>query len=301
MAERKPVIKQIRNNARSLANKAVDAAREGVDRINDYAERTKLAYDKKRLRPVFLEDVENWDNVPTSMVRIIDSDKQHEENPACEGSIGFFTSSKDMDILNVYTKNADSLGVNYYPVKQEDIYYVDPTDPGFFISLDEYFDYSRKARVDELLKIAHSLGAKKVTINLIQNAKSFVSIKGKAEVGVAKAGTAKANASQATKKEGKLEYKKTATFKGGQPKAPKLRYFANEPEIEYLISMRMDKHNHLDHLNSYINYINSSGIKEDVAVKIDAAIAKMKIKGNASVASEVQEEARMVFEYIIDF
>lgn len=47
--------------------------------------------------------------------------------------------------------------------------------------------------------------------------------------------------------------------------------------------------------------INFQKIKEKAAIKIDSALAKMKIKGNASVVYEAQREDRMEFQYEMDF
>ncbi len=44
-----------------------------------------------------------------------------------------------------------------------------------------------------------------------------------------------------------------------------------------------------------------AGIKQNDAVKIDATLSMLKVKGNCSVSSEVQKEARTILEYEIEF
>ena len=98
-----------------------------------------------------------------------------------------------------------------------------------------------------------------------------------------------------------MDVVKEASFEGGEPKRPELRYFINEDEIKNLINMKVDGHNPVTQWSSSFKYSKSSGIKEDAAVKIDAALAKMKITGNASVVYEAQRENRIEFQYEIDF
>ena len=50
-----------------------------------------------------------------------------------------------------------------------------------------------------------------------------------------------------------------------------------------------------------IELSNSSGIREKDAIKIDAMLKSMKISGNTTIVAEVQNEARRILEYEIDF
>lgn len=50
-----------------------------------------------------------------------------------------------------------------------------------------------------------------------------------------------------------------------------------------------------------IKLSNSSGLKENDAIKIDAILRGMRFAGNATVQSESKNEARRYLEYEIDF
>ena len=65
--------------------------------------------------------------------------------------------------------------------------------------------------------------------------------------------------------------------------------------------MRVDEHNTITSAKSVLKYSKSSGIKEEAAVKIDAALSKLNIRGNASVKSETEKENRMELVYEITF
>ena len=82
---------------------------------------------------------------------------------------------------------------------------------------------------------------------------------------------------------------------GHPPKEPKLVYFRKDPQIQNLVSMRMDD-NTLVHQHYTLNLIESSGIKKADAVKIDAALGAMnKVKGTVLVTNEVEKEMQRVF------
>ena len=50
-----------------------------------------------------------------------------------------------------------------------------------------------------------------------------------------------------------------------------------------------------------IKLSNSSGLKENDAIKIDAILRGMRFAGNTTVQSESKNEARRYLEYEIDF
>ena len=65
--------------------------------------------------------------------------------------------------------------------------------------------------------------------------------------------------------------------------------------------MRMDETSPLMRERFMLNLSQSSGMKENDAVKIDAVLKGMKCSGNTTVASEAKNEARRYLEYEIEF
>ena len=72
-------------------------------------------------------------------------------------------------------------------------------------------------------------------------------------------------------------------------------------DIENLIKMRMDTKGPLNHQTLNIKLSSSSGLKETDAVKIDMILKSLKMVGNTTVSSEVQNEAKSILEYEINF
>lgn len=65
--------------------------------------------------------------------------------------------------------------------------------------------------------------------------------------------------------------------------------------------MRMDGNGSMTQRTFRFKMSSSSGIKENEAIKIDAALKAMKIAGNAAVTREAKKEEYKYFEYEIEF
>ena len=95
-------------------------------------------------------------------------------------------------------------------------------------------------------------------------------------------------------------WKKWDVWRSKRWSEPTLVYFKKDPQINNLVSLRMSD-NAMTHQIYTLELSSSSGMKIKDAMKIDAALASMKLEGNATVTSEAQSEARRIFEYEIDF
>lgn len=65
--------------------------------------------------------------------------------------------------------------------------------------------------------------------------------------------------------------------------------------------MRLNEDSALTHQKLMIKLSNSSGLKENDAIKIDAILREMRFAENTTVQSESKNEARRYLEYEIDF
>lgn len=65
--------------------------------------------------------------------------------------------------------------------------------------------------------------------------------------------------------------------------------------------MRLNKDSALTHQKLMIKLRNSSGLKENDAIKIDAILRGMRFAGNTTVQSESKNEARRYLEYELVF
>jgi len=293
--------------------RAGDAAvviKKGKDVAAQKAEAVAADFQRQMLRPVFDESLQSK-GFP-DVIRVCEPDKQHQDSPVCQNAVGHYVATKDMNVLNLYMDNASNYGLSFYPSLAEDVYYRHPFNENRYISLDEYFYQLKKEKVDELLQIAQSLGAKYVKITLMAEKKSFTGASAKASAkgptkgkdqkkDVIKAETG-INADYSSKTLIDVEVSAETKFKGHLPTPPELKYFSNEHDIQTLINMRMNDPNDLHEQTYTIKYSNSSKIKAATAAKLDVALKKMKLlNANASVSAEIEDESRLYYKYHIEF
>lgn len=268
--------------------------------IKESAAETSRRIELKTLRPIFADTLDNTDFIMPKFIRVADRDKKRSESEVCQGSIGYLTDSKGMNIVNVFRDSIDSFGLSFYPDNTYEFYYVDPSDRDKYIAMDDYFNYLRTERISELQRIAHSLGAKHFRVTYKEEQSSFSSRAIKAKVKVASLASVDTEHKSEQTKYSTVEIAAQMDCVGHEPQKPVLKYLQRDTNIKTLIEMRMsDKP--LTHQIFMLKLSNSSGIKESDAIKIDAVLKGMKLSGNTTVASEAKNEARRYLEYEIDF
>lgn len=287
-----------------IAGTIGNAAKETATSVIVSAGEKHRELEKKLLQPIFVEDLDSTDFFLSKLIRISDIDKKHAESEVCKGSIGHILDQRDMRVINIYKDKVDLFGVTFYPDTESELYYVDPSDRDKYIALDDYFNYLKIARVNELQKIAQELGAKHFRVTFKEQKITFSQNNFKAKASAKYVGnTAAVDAERdlASSAVSTVEVAAEMDCPGHAPSEPKLCYLQREPSIQSLIQLRMDKDSPLSHQKYTLKLSNSTGIKEKDAIKIDAVIKSMKISGNTTVTSEVKNESRRFFEYEVDF
>ncbi|MBR5381547.1 MAG: hypothetical protein IK136_02885 [Oscillospiraceae bacterium] len=285
---------------KAAVGKAVGGARLAVDKLKDIHADTEI----KALGLIFKPDLDTSDFRLPRMIRITEPDSTHKRSPFLLGALGHRSAPKGLEIVNIYPDRLAEFGINLFPDAESEFYYVDPGDDRQYIALDEYFGYIRQRRVNELVTLAKALGARHFKVTYKERRKRLT----------AKKVTANASA-RGIGKNGNGQWQHTADSDdftsiailaemncgGGEPVEAPVVYLKNEPEITHLIEMRMADPSDKLSLKKSIELITSSGIKKADAVKIDGALAALKCAGNVSMTSEVQDEARRVLDYEIEF
>ena len=287
-----------------IADSIGNAVQNTATSLKNSIEEKNREIERRLLNPIFAEDLDNADFLLSKLIRVAEIDKKHSESDVCKGSIGYISKQKDLNIINIFKDKIDLFGISLYPDGDSELYYVDPSDRDKYIALDDYFSYLKIARINELQKIAQDLGAKHFRVTYKEQKSSFSDSSYKAKAS-GKAYVYSAN----TDAEREISASSLSTVDvaaemfcpGHAPVEPKLQYLQREVSIQSLISLRMDETSPLSHQKFTLQLINSSGIKEKDAVKIDGALKAMKIAGNTTVANEVRNESRRFFEYEIDF
>lgn len=285
-------------NAISTVSKNV---KESSEQINKHISKSIYENDKKRLCPIFAEDINSENFALPPMIRVVSYDKRM-ENKSCEGAIGFVTRGKDIKVLNVYNQFSDLLNIRFYPYLSDSIYYVDPCYDDLYITIEEYFSYLKKMRVDELSMLAQDLGATHVKIELKEQKTSNYTSNKNSNLSF-KLNTNSSHNSKENKYSN-IEVAAEINFSGKEtPVEPKLIYFKNESDIQALVKMRLNPNtkNQILSKTYSLKYNNSSGIKVNDAAKIDTILKSLSYSGGVSVVKEAQNENNTILAYSISF
>ena len=293
-----------KEDLKAIKGKINDKAQKTASNVKKAVDEKKKEIDLKKLKPIFVEDIESAEFVLPKLICVSNIDKKYLENDVCKGAIGYKTDCKDLTVITIFREELNHFGLEFYPDSDSDVYYIDPINKNRYIALEDYFEYLQIARVNELKRIAQDLGAKYFKVTLYAEKKEFTKqhkIKAtEGEYSVAEA-TVHTEHEQELSKAKKLDILSEDKFPGHEPIMPTIHYLSKDTNIQTLIDMRMDSKSPLMNSKFAIKLSQSSGMKKKDAEKIDVALKMMKISGNTTILSEVSEESRKYFEYQIDF
>lgn len=284
-----------------IAESVGNTVKKGTQAVRETAEEKVRILELKALQPIFREFLNNGDFYMSRFIRVTERDKKHAESEVCKGSIGFISEQKGLRIVNIFRDSVDEFGLVFYPDKESEFYYVDPSDSKGYIALNEYFSHLKLLRINELQKLAQDLGAKHFRITYKEEKLSLTEKEDNAKTHVKQVISGEIEKNSTERNFSTVEVEAEMTFPGHSPVKPQLKYLNNDPSIKTLIEMRMYEKAPLLHQKYMLKLSNSSGLKESEAAKIDAVLKGMKCAGNATVVSEVQNEARRYLQYEIDF
>lgn len=296
----------IGDKAKQAADVATKFTKDSGEFLETQYKNAKDEIELKMFSPVFENEIKEKIQSNPIMLRIEEDGGKRNSSEVCVGSIGHIESIKGKDILTIYNQFANDYGFNFYPVLVNTFYLSNPYVENMYICIDDYFNYLKRAKVDELEQIAFALGAKHVKVTLKEVRKQIVSNSIKGSVSGRFGGDSlKGNhaISNNVTDYSELEVAKDVEFEGNDnPIYPELVYFKEEKDILNLIQMRLDKNiNQIKSKTYTLNYVSSKDIREETATSIDAVLKHLHLSGNASVASEVEAKNRIVFEYTIKF
>ena len=284
-------------------NRLKDTAKNTYDTVKTNLDQNQQDRDLKNLRPIFESTLSDTDFFVSKLVRITTIDKKHAESKVCQNAIGHIDTYGGLEVINIYRDKAKYFGLTFFPNNDAELYYVDPTDHERYIELDNYFSQLKNERISELERIAFDLGAKhcKVLYKEQTISSSKVNVNHKSKLNIHKSGAnSDIDINVSADKFCSVEIAAQSDFIGHKPQEPVLRYLKHEPHILNLIDLRMNEAP-ITHKKMEIKLIESSGIKTNDAVKIDAAIKAMRFESRTSIVAEVNQESQRSFEYEIDF
>lgn len=268
----------------------------------------RMELDLKTLRPVFPDTlpfafIESKANVgQPSILSIVARDKRRSESEVCRGAVGYYQPAKGYELLNLYEDFVPQSALTFYPAAIKGIFLADPYQVGVYVALDEYFDFIRKALVNELEIVAQDLGAKHVRISFKEDKKSLVAqqVKAKAKTQLESLST---DHSASVDEFSSVEIAADVKFSGhDSPVVPPLVYFKHESDIVKLVRMRTsDGSNKIESKTYRFQCNRLFGAKEDDSAQISAILNGIKCTGSASYSQNIQRESRTILEYSIEF
>lgn len=274
---------------------------------------------KNRLNPLYLEDLESMKCKPF-LLRIVSGDKKHQDNPLCAGAIGWMDNKKGVEIMTLYEANVSETFLELYPFCRANMLYcVNPYVTNQYIEITNYFDEILSGKLAELEHIAFMLGAKHYSVELQEESLKIQS-KDK-EISARMKGKEKTNniieknvelidesqdilIKQANKSSKFIRIVAESTFENAtEPRLPNLKWFKNNKPLVNLIEMRCAGGD-IQKMTSKQLILEAKAQDEmsiEFAGKVDAVIQGLGFKGNFSVKGKIEEEARRVLIYKLDF
>lgn len=306
---------RVKDKVQNLAKEGVKLTSESLKSGVKAFDESRLERSRRNLRPVFAEELEELmhakqsflsteSEVAYKMIHVVERDKKREEHVVSRGAIGYWTVSKDVEVLNLYEDYARNLDIEFFPSFNRSIYYIDPFKENVYIDVDHYFKHMKNARVAELERIASDLGAKKVKITL-KEFKSSVENQSKSfNAKFIRSLSGSASSDSQRKDMVNMEIAADLNFTGhDHPRVPELVYFKGEEDIEQLIALRTNPNNQNQILSKTyaLQYNKSSGMKTSAAAQIDAAVKVLKVNASSSLSQEAKRETNTILEYHIEF
>ncbi|MCQ2424890.1 MAG: hypothetical protein MJ070_01990 [Lachnospiraceae bacterium] len=256
------------------------------------------------LVPIYNDDLSPEQFQNERVIRIINYDSRLEYDEL-KGAVGFYELTQDRKIPTILSKYVPILRFSFYPLLNDTLYIADPCISGKYIEADQYYNYMKQVRVNELLIVAQSLGAKKVKICYTDTSKSADS-RGKG-IHLNSSGllNAKAGKENKGKEKNSVNIWADTAFKtslwGSDPVVPNLLYFRNESDINSLIQMVLDSKSKLKSHTYHLQASSSSGLALSEAVSIEGAMKMGKINVGMNLGAEAEKESKSVLEYTIEF
>ena len=285
----------IRGVAKKIGEKATSVS-EGVE---DYFNRKKL----EKLMPMPESDLSPEVFRHERLIRVVNYDSKR-DGELFAGSVGFYEKTPDRRIPTIYTKNVEKLGLTFFPHLSESVFLADPRIEGRYIEIDEYYNYMKQVRVNELTLIAQSLGAKHVKIRLQTKSRKSISSKISGALGFSKAAvnvesSGSSNSSESFEVWADTEFK--TGFRKATPVLPEVIYFSNESDIQALIQMVMVNKSKLTKRTYKMKSSSSSGMSMTEAASISGAIKCINVKAGGTFEKSAEEESEATLEYTIEF
>ena len=265
------------------AKKAASEVQKGAVAFSEKRQQTQHEKQVKKYRPLMEEEFKSENFKIPNIIEIVD-DAVRRNIEICEGAIGWLEEHKGVEVLHLYDEYVNESGILFIPTVQcDNVYCVDNFSRQTFINSNYIFSKNNEEKLAELANIAHSLGAKKCTIEIFEG-----NIEGSSAAMSTKINFLTASASSSKGNSSKSSGKRTLEFDGNNtPERPNLKWFAHDENIKGLINMRCSSANSIKSTTIEISGSNCTTMSTKIACAIDK-IAN--ISGSLSMEAQATKE-----------
>ena len=276
--------------------KTSDIGKKAAEGAKGFAEKTKKnIYDAKakKYTPVTAKELKSKSFHLPSIICIVDN-SANRKFITDKDSIGWIEQHEEIDVLHIYESFVKHCGITFVPVPQCDcVYCKDNFDPAKFINVSQAFGKATEEKLAELNNIAHCLGARSCSVEIVESEEegAFHSVKAGTK-GLGDASISN-DASRGNRKSGK----RVSVFEGhDSPEMPPLKWFAHDDNIKGLIEMRLSKS-----IKSTVLELKGSSFAT-MSRKIACAVDNvMNVKGKLSMESSAVKEHGETLLFEIEF
>lgn len=277
--------------ASDAAKKAASEVQKSATAFSEKRQQEMLEKQIKKYRPLTAKEYKSKNFKIPNAIQIVD-DAVRRNIEVCEGAIGWLEEHKGVEVLHLYDEFVEKSGLSFVPApKCDTVYCVDNFDRSTFISSSYVFSKTNEEKLAELANIAHSLGAKRCSVEIVES--DTKSSSGALGINIAVGG---ANANVAESNKQKSSGKRTMEFIGSdQPTRPELKWFAYDENIKGLIEMRCSNNNSIKSTTLELSGSSCATMSKKVACAIDH-IAH--ISGSASMEAQAmcEHSSKLILE-----
>ena len=284
------------SKATDLGKKAADGISKGTKVLAEEAKKSSQERKLKKYNPLFPEQFNDTAYKLPKIINIV-SDISRREIEICEGAIGWTDVVNEVEVLYLYDDYAKKCALSFLPFPKSDtVYYADNFEENKFISADSVFERMTNEKLAELENVAHCLGAKSCSIEIVQTAEesTTTAVSGKAGKNNASVSLGFGSGSKNSK-----GGKNTTYFEGNsEPRRPSLKWFAHDDSINGLIEMRCSEKNSVKSKILELSCSASATMSQKAACAIDKILKISSVSLSLERKSIVEHTSKLIFEVI---
>ena len=282
----------------NLAKKTAESMQKGVFALTDKTKESIQKHKIQKYRPLMPDEFKSERfNIPNIIVIVDDAVRRN--ITVCEGAMGWLEEHKGVEVLHLYDEFIAESGLTFIPFAQcDNVYCVDNFNRKQFVSTNYAFSKSNEEKLAELANIAHLLGAKTCSIEIVdEESQSSVSA---FKANKKKGKSVSYDQMEKTSKFNKSTGKRVLNFNGNcTPVRPTLKWFSHDENVKGLIDMRCCcENNGIKSTVLELSGASASTRSKKTACAIDQIL---KVSGEASMESQVTKEHNCKLIVKIDF